>query len=56
MRKYPVFDIGYNSNYWDDNKNRSIIRKVADKCYTPMNNTVLDLIKKQAAASKPATA
>jgi len=46
MRKYPVFDIGYNSNYWDDNKNRSIIRKVADKCYTPMNNTVLDLIKK----------
>ena len=46
MKKYPVFDIGHNSDYWDDEKNRSIMRKVADKCYLPTNQMMLDLINK----------
>ena len=46
MRKYPVFDIGRRSDYWDEGKNRSIMKKVAEKCYLPANYTMLDLIKR----------
>jgi alpha-amylase len=46
MRKYPVFDIGRSSDYWDEEKNRSIMKKVAEKCYLPANYTMLDLIKR----------
>jgi len=45
MRKYPVFDIGRNSHYFDNEKNYSIMRKVADKCYLPANQVVMDMIK-----------
>jgi len=46
LRKYSVFDIGNNSNYFDEQKNKEIIRKVARKCYLPANNLLLRLIKK----------
>ena len=46
LRKYSVFEIGHNSNYFDDHKNKQIMEKVATKCYRPMNNLLLDLIKK----------
>ncbi len=45
MRKYPVFDIGKNSHYFDNEKNYAIMRKVADKCYLPANQAVMDMIK-----------
>ncbi|MBN2422657.1 glycoside hydrolase family 57 protein [Candidatus Woesearchaeota archaeon] len=45
MRKYPVFDIGMNHNYFDELKNREIMQKVAKKCYLPANNLILKLIK-----------
>jgi alpha-amylase len=45
MRKYPVFDIGRNNDYFDSRKNREILQKVANKCYLPANNMVLDMIK-----------
>lgn len=45
LRKYSFFDIG-NDNYFDDNKNREIIHKVAKKCYIPMNTLLLKLIKR----------
>jgi len=44
LRRYSVFDIGKNSDYFDHEKNSSIMRKVAEKCYLPTNRLILDLI------------
>ncbi|MBW2997540.1 glycoside hydrolase family 57 protein [Candidatus Woesearchaeota archaeon] len=44
MRRYPLFDIGKNSNYFDDEKNIEILRKVVRKCYLPANNLMLELL------------
>lgn len=46
LRKYSLFDIGNNMQYFDEEKNRNIIRKVAHKCYLPANKILLDLISK----------
>jgi len=46
LRKYSVFDIGNNSEYFDEYKNKQIIEKVAKKCYLPTNKLLLSLIKK----------
>jgi alpha-amylase len=44
LRHYTIFDKDY--NYFDDHRNASICRKVANKCYLPTNRLLLDLIKK----------
>ncbi len=44
LRHYTVFD--KNDRYFDDYKNASICRKVANKCYLPTNRLILDLIRK----------
>lgn len=44
LRHYTVFD--RDQNYFDDYKNRTICRKVANKCYLPTNRLLLDLIRK----------
>ncbi|MCL6259750.1 glycoside hydrolase family 57 protein [Aquiflexum sp. TKW24L] len=44
IKPYRFFDIGDDHYYWDDYSNKSIIRKVAQKCYLPMNALLLDLI------------
>ena len=44
LRHYTVFD--NNDLYFDDDKNASICRKVANKCYLPVNRIILDLIKR----------
>jgi alpha-amylase len=46
VRKYSVFDIGKNHNYFDEKKNKEIMQKVAKKCYLPANKVMLELIKK----------
>ncbi len=46
LKKYRVFDIGNNHSYFDDQKNKEIIQKVAKKSYFPMNNLLLDQIEK----------
>ena len=46
LRKYHFFDIGKNSDYYDDFANRSITRNIAERCYLPANRMMLDLIKK----------
>ena len=46
LRNYNVFDIGNNSDYFDDNKNKEILQKVANKCYLPANRLLLHLIQK----------
>lgn len=45
LRRYRFFDIGKEHNYFDDYQNEYIMRRVADKCYLPMNQLLLDLIK-----------
>ena len=45
LKKYRVFDIGQHHNYFDENKNREILQKVAAKCYFPANKVVLNLLK-----------
>lgn len=44
LRRYTIFD--RDSNYFDDQKNAEVCRKVANKCYLPTNQLLLDLIKK----------
>jgi len=44
LRRYRFFDIAENHDYFDDYLNKSIIRKVAEKCYLPTNKLLLDLI------------
>jgi alpha-amylase len=45
IKEYKIFDIGSEENYFNDELNHEIMRKVAQKCYLPMNNLLLDLIK-----------
>ena len=46
LKRYRFFDLGHDHYYYDDFSNESIMRKVAEKCYIPANNLVLDLIQK----------
>lgn len=46
LRLYRFFDIGKDSHYYDDFANRSILRRIAAKCYLPMNELLLEAIQK----------
>jgi len=51
IKKYSVFDIGNDHEYFEDRNfndrnNEAIIKKVAQKCYLPANSVLLDLIHK----------
>lgn len=46
LRMFRFFDIGNDTNYFDEFANRTILRRVANKCYLPANNTILELISK----------
>ncbi len=46
LKNYRFFNIGHDHYYYDDYANESIIRKIADKCYLPVNEVMLGLIKK----------
>lgn len=46
LRTYRFFDIGNSKNYFDEEKNSAVMRKVADKCYLPANDVLLELIRK----------
>ena len=45
LRLYRFFDIGKDSHYYDDFANRTILRRVAQRCYLPTNELLLDLIR-----------
>lgn len=50
VRRYRIFDVGQNSEYFNDESgtsldNRAIVEKVARKCYLPANATLLENIK-----------
>lgn len=46
LRLYRFFDIGKDSHYYDDFANRTILHRVATKCYLPMNELLLEAIEK----------
>lgn len=46
LRHYTFFDIGANPFYEDEDANCDILLKVARKCYLPMNELLLDLIRR----------
>ena len=54
LRLYRFFDIGKDSHYYDDFADRTILKRVAQKCYLPMNQLLLDVIKQQKGAFKVA--
>ncbi len=44
LRQYSVFDSGH--DYFDDDRNRSILRKVIHKCYLPATSLLLELFQR----------
>jgi alpha-amylase len=46
LRRYRVFDIGTDASYFDDEANRGILRRVADKCYIPANRLLTEAIRR----------
>ena len=54
LRLYRFFDIGKDSHYYDDFANRTILRRVAQRCYLPMNELLLEKIKAHDGAFKVA--
>ncbi len=45
LKKYRFFNMGKDHHYLDTYANRSILQKIADKCYLPMNRLLLEQIK-----------
>ena len=46
LRHLNVMDVGRGRSMFDENLNRSVMQKVAQKCYLPTNALLLDLIKR----------
>ncbi|MBU0640087.1 MAG: glycoside hydrolase family 57 protein [Planctomycetes bacterium] len=44
LRRYSVFDTG--SDYFDEEANAGILRKVGEKCYLPANATLYELVRR----------
>ncbi|PIN68774.1 alpha-amylase [Candidatus Woesearchaeota archaeon CG11_big_fil_rev_8_21_14_0_20_43_8] len=42
LRKYSIFEINENHDYFDKVKNEEVFHKVAKKCYLPTNQLLLD--------------
>jgi alpha-amylase len=45
LKRYRFFDIGNDHYYYDDFQNEEIIRQIAERCYTPANKLILEMIK-----------
>lgn len=54
LRLYRFFDIGNDSQYFDEFANKTILKRIADRCYLPMNSMMLELITKYKGAFKVA--
>jgi alpha-amylase len=46
LGKFQFFDVGSATPYFDDGLNKQILCRIADECYLPANQILLDLIKK----------
>jgi len=45
LRHYSYFDIGASDEYFEDELNEAIVKRVADRCYLPMNAVLLEAIQ-----------
>ncbi len=45
LKHYNVLDIGSKTDFFDEALNKSVMQKVASKCYLPTNKLLLELIK-----------
>ena len=52
LRTYRFFDIGSDHSYYDDYQNKHIVRRIANNCYLPANEVLLNLIREYGAAFK----
>lgn len=50
LRRYTFFDVGRSQAYFDDAENARILARVAEKCYLPMNRTILRLVERHGGA------
>jgi len=48
LRHYTFFDIGADERYFDDTLNARILKRVAERCYVPMNEVLLRAIDRTA--------
>jgi alpha-amylase len=48
LRRFSFFDIGAGAERFDDAENGRIVRRVAEKCYVPMNKLLAELIERHA--------
>ena len=46
LSRFRVFDIGNGGHWFDDAANRTIVRRVAEKCYLPTNRLFAELIRR----------
>jgi alpha-amylase len=44
LRRYTAFDGG--DHYFDDDRNAQLLNRIADKCYIPATQTILDMVKR----------
>lgn len=44
LRNYRFFDMGVDHHYYDDYQNQYLVRRIAERCYLPMNKLLLSLI------------
>jgi len=54
LRQFRFFDIGNDFHYFDDFTNRTILRRIADRCYLRANNVLLELIRRNGGSFKVA--
>jgi alpha-amylase len=52
LKRYRFFNMGKDHHYLDDLTNRSILKKVAERCYLPMNALLLKQLKKKGSGYK----
>ena len=45
LRHYRWLDVGVSDDYFDDGINEMIVRRVAERCYLPMNALLLEAIR-----------
>ena len=54
LRHYSYFDIGERHDYFDEELNKAILRRVAERCYIPANKVLLEAIRQSKGAFKVA--
>lgn len=45
LNTYRFFDMGNNPYYFNEHQNEYLVKRIAERCYLPMNNLVLSLIE-----------